>query len=181
MEYQTKSFRGSATLLVGYGANGAKCFGGGQGSCGCGGTKRTPAVSRAEIDRIIAELEERREMLDSLRREVKSIYIRDADLADRALEAAERDLDLPPIRIRYFADPKRPDLRGYVHPDEPRVVWLSADLKGPYLVKTLGHELRHVKDLVEGRPPRESAADEYGHRLVSSDWSKWPRVEARWY
>lgn len=173
-EYATKSFRGSATLLVGYGA---KCFG---GSCGCGGTKRTPAVSRAEIDRFIAEAAERRQMLDSLRREVKSIYVRDADLAEKALEAAERDLELPPIQIRYFEDPKRPELLGYVHPDEPRTIWLKADLKVASMVQVVGHEARHSKDLLEGRVVSETKAEEYGDRLARSDWSRWPRVEARW-
>src|SRR5687767_3483206 len=113
-------------------------------------TFRYPAAPQSRIsDQDIADCEALGIAIDSLRREVHRVYVEDADLAERALEAAAKDLGLTGVvEIKYFKAPRQPDLRGFVRPNEPRVIWVSAALKGPYLIRTVGHEAKHVHQLL---------------------------------
>jgi hypothetical protein len=105
------------------------------------------------------------------------------DLADSALEAARHDLGLnPELRVRWFKAHAHPRIRGLFCAALPDAIWLRSDLKGPAVVRTVGHECRHAAAAQRGDPSSETQAKAYGERLMRSDRQGWPHcVRAPWY
>lgn len=171
---------------------GAKCAAGG---CAC-----TPDVEllitinecigrelafaeQQKITKLIEAHEERSEAIGKGRREVQRVYVRDAELADRALEAAAADLGITGrgLALKYFRDDTDPGLSGFVYSSDPRTVWVCADRLGHALVATIGHEVCHAAQLIRGEPVDEGAARRYGRRLRGSEWGAWPKLREKWF
>ncbi len=104
-------------------------------------------------------------------KEIHRVYVEGADLDDEALAAACTDLGLSGLKIRYFDPESRPGVNGFFSRLFPAAIWISAKLRGPYRIRTIGHEAHHA---ASGDAPDEAAAAAYGLRLQTSDWSSWP-------
>ena len=60
-----------------------------------------------------------------------------------------------------------PDLLGITYAGPPARVYLRADQSLPRTLKTLGHELYHVREFLHDEPRDESAADEFGAQATA--------------
>lgn len=71
---------------------------------------------------------------------------------------------------RYCHTPEhadKPDLLGIAYGGSSPAVYLRADQSLPRTIRTLGHELFHIREFACGDPPDEKAADEFGAQATA--------------
>ena len=77
-----------------------------------------------------------------------------------------------PAGWRYCHTPdKGPDLLGIAYAGPPPRVYLRADMSLPRTVRTLGHELYHVREFLRGEPTDEAAADDFAAAAAARFWA----------
>lgn len=68
-------------------------------------------------------------------------------------------------------NPDEPDLLGIAYGGETPRVLLRADVSLPRAIRTLAHELYHVREFARGEPTDETAADEFGAQAAARFWA----------
>lgn len=91
--------------------------------------------------------------------------------AERLARWCEQDLYLEPTRIAwYVVEPPDPShrrvLRGYVHSDEPGLIYVRGDQSLKETLISTAHELYHKYEYRLGRATDEAQAEAYGRRVA---------------
>ena len=68
-------------------------------------------------------------------------------------------------------NPDEPDLLGIAYGGPPPRIYLRADVSLPRTIRTLGHELYHVREFARGETTDEQAADEFGAQAAARFWA----------
>ena len=91
--------------------------------------------------------------------------------AERLARWCELDLYTGPVRIKWYTvEPPDPEhrrvLRGFVHSDEPGVIYVRGDQTERETLISTGHEMYHRYEWRLGRELDEQAAEAYGRRVA---------------
>jgi hypothetical protein len=153
------------------------------------GTAETPPSPRLDwvgelaLARAIAEFEQRDAAYKTgcppqIKEEVPAHLVAGDAMLCEALEAATKDLGIPWLRIRYFAEPA--SYNGLFNGLFADSIWLRSNRSKWDQLQTLGHELHHAAQHFHGGPPHdEKGARLYGKRLLHSDPRAWVNGEVR--
>ncbi len=95
--------------------------------------------------------------------------------ADRLAAWCARDLHIRLPRIAWYIDPEgqspsaeRSPLRGYVHDDEPHLIFVFADQSELQTLRSVAHESYHQYEYASGWTPSEDRAEVYARRVASA-------------
>ena len=67
--------------------------------------------------------------------------------------------------------PKRPTCSASPTAGHRPRIYLRADVSLPRTIRTLGHELYHLREFARGEPTDEQAADEFGAQAAARFWA----------